>query len=562
MKNQLKENVYDIGGFLKKGNDKQKEVDPNQISLDFSYNSIDVNTGNSIDVRANNIINGILEDNISKEVKNEEQLCNNIESISNNNSKQIQQNFGEDEREIQREVTHYVVTTPTVNIAVTTEETEDYSHLFYSKVPQNIQGNVSIRIPKKVERVLTRYFPTSDLKQIHPDKEVAIELCLIFISNLTDTYFRINRIGFDSDDYQAQGWKNLSSKILRRQFSKLTPYNKIAEILIKGSPLKGPIIECDFLSIDGIKCYSYRLTEPYQCKGISTYNFKTDFVKNLQNDRVLKSVNNVIPNVISRSVLKLIEHVNVPSEEELMLVGKQLVKKGHTNKKGKILTLLGNRKKEDWEDKDVRVFLEDHIALFSYLTKDNFFLIPTPGSEKSGKRVVDSFTLMPRWCRKLLKIDNEPIAIIDFSCLHPNIAISEFKGNSRWLTHDSVALMSGIVRDEVKNEHLSFLNKEFWQMKESPLFKFYMDLEPKMMNNLLEDRRNSKYGYKQTSRTLLGKEVQIMTSVFEALEKENILAGYVYDAVFCKESDRFRVQEIMNRMVLEHSVYTTAKIED
>jgi hypothetical protein len=53
-----------------------------------------------------------------------------------------------------------------------------------------------------------------------------------------------------------------------------------------------------------------------------------------------------------------------------------------------------------------------------------------------------------------------------------------------------------------------------------------------------------------------------MTSVFEVLEKENILAGYVYDAVFCKESDKLRVQEIMNRAVLDHGVYTKAKIEE
>ncbi|MNR68821.1 hypothetical protein D3C85_1936260 [compost metagenome] len=51
-----------------------------------------------------------------------------------------------------------------------------------------------------------------------------------------------------------------------------------------------------------------------------------------------------------------------------------------------------------------------------------------------------------------------------------------------------------------------------------------------------------------------------MTECIKQLNSKGIYVGYVYDALFCKESDAKLVEGIMNKVVLEHRVYTTAKI--
>jgi hypothetical protein len=55
-------------------------------------------------------------------------------------------------------------------------------------------------------------------------------------------------------------------------------------------------------------------------------------------------------------------------------------------------------------------------------------------------------------------------------------------------------------------------------------------------------------------------EVQIMTEIISRLNKIGIYVIYVYDALCCKKSDSNKVQKIMNEVVLEFGVHTTASL--
>ena len=67
----------------------------------------------------------------------------------------------------------------------------------------------TIKIPSKVEYALRRHVSSKSLRQIHPDKAVAIELCILFISQLTSTYFNWK------DGSNPEGWKALKAAYLR-----------------------------------------------------------------------------------------------------------------------------------------------------------------------------------------------------------------------------------------------------------------------------------------------------------------------------------------------------------
>jgi hypothetical protein len=189
-------------------------------------------------------------------------------------------------------------------------------------------------------------------------------------------------------------------------------------------------------------------------------------------------------------------------------------------------------------------------------------MIPTPGGNKSGGRIVDSFTLMPSWIRNLIKINGKAIVDVDFATLHPNIAMSLYDGTIKYLTHQQVSDELGIDVLEVKVAHLSFFNKRWPDMESSKIFNYYEKNEALMLQNLRMEKDQSLYGHKVTSRNLFRKEVEIMTAVVEELNEMEIYVGYIYDALFCNENDRFKVKEVMNKTILEHGVFTTAKIED
>jgi len=456
-------------------------------------------------------------------------------------------------------LSHYFVSTSNVNYTVESSVSSEFNGKNTTPLPLFLNGYQFIKIPNKVDVDIRRYIGKRQLSKIHSNEDVAIELCLLFLSNLSDTYFRMLGIGFDLNESNQGGWKNLSSEKLRSQFNDKMTYKNIINVLFEGTS-KGPMIECDGKDAFGQKCFGYRLAERYRMKGVSKYEIKTDYVRKMQQQKSDKRLKDVLSNSICSSLIEMYPLSSLPNYTEMFEYGKVLAKGGYITKKEKLLTFMNKNGRNYWKNPDERSFLEDNMSIYSYLTEGGL-LIPSPGGDRSGGRVVDSFTLMPSWQRNMLKIEGEQIQTVDFSCLHPNLCISNYGGNKKYLTHDYVSTMTGIDKKLIKKDHLSFFNKKYEDMIKSPLWAYYFQHEPEMLGNIIREKGNGKFGHKETSRNLFKKEVNIMTDVYTVLREKGIPAGYVYDALFCKISDAQEVKRIMDEVAIHHGVFTTAKIE-
>ena len=422
----------------------------------------------------------------------------------------------------------------------------------YVKNPLLFRKQNLIHTPAKVEYSLRR-LSKKTLKNVHEDIEVAIELCLLFLSLLTSTYF--TWVNGENED----GWKSLKSDYLRELFKvELNTYKAIREVLEIGLK-SGNIIECDYESARGIKCYGHRLGENYLGKGVDKYELKTELVKELWKKKQERIYNQSVDNIICLNLIEFYPSLKLPTYEEVYSRSKALVKNGYTTKKGKQLKSFGKHSKTYFNDHTKYSFIEDGLKIYQYLTDDGLN-IPSVGSEYSGGRIVDSLTLMPSYIRNMITINGEPIIECDFICLHPNIAISIYGGKAEYLTHQRIAGELSIDLKEVKKEHLSFFNKHPKVMEKSPLYKYYMKNEPEMMISLINEKYRNKRKYKITSQIMFEKEVSIMTHVIQELSKEGIRVGYVYDALLCAPKDVLRVKEVMDDIVLMYGVKTTAKI--
>ena len=425
----------------------------------------------------------------------------------------------------------------------------------YATYPLFFQNSTTINIPQNIKRHIERKIPKSYLNKIDKNKKYAVEDCLLFISNLTSTLFSEDR------------WKPLSSKILAEQFKKgrdnTFNYKYVVEALKYNSDTTEAIIQTQKNKLgndtyqEGITCKSYSFTDTFYNNNLVKYTISNPDIIAKRNKFIYSQIAKATDNIIATNLLKLYPRIDLPTDSELKSEANRLIKKNHTTKKGKLLTKLNNHSKNYFKDTSQRSFVEENIKAFKFYT-DISYMIPTMGDSKSGGRVVDSFTLMPSWIRKLVKIDGEPIIEVDFKALHPNIAISIYGGSKKFLTHQLVAAESGIALNDVKIQHLSFFNKSVWAMKESALYSYYCESDSTMILKIEQEKRNSEFKHRITSMRMFAKEVEIMTECVRRLNGIGIYVGYVYDALFCKESEREIVKKIMNEVVVELRVYTIA----
>lgn len=421
---------------------------------------------------------------------------------------------------------------------------------FHIDLPLFFNSGNKIRIPKTIENAV-KHLPTKLLKEIHSERVVAVEMCLLFTIQLSSKYF-----GF-IDGSTTTGWKSLSSKFLREFFSyHPTAYKHIINALAIGSE-KDPIIEVNENGKIGIKCNDYRFGKACRSKKLVQYELKTQPALKLLNKHHSMLYNEARKNPICNNLIQIYPYISLPTEEEIKAEAKRLVKLNYS-KKGKELTFLNKHPKSYFKNPEKRSFVEDALEIFEYLTK-NGLMIPRKGSEKSGGRVVDAFSRMPAWIRNLVKVNGESLDVWDLSCLHPNIAMSLYGGSKEFLTHGVLAEESGIPEDIVKIEHLSFFNKHPKEMEESPLFEYYTRSEAEMMKNIINEKYRSRYQHRITSRRMFKKEVEIMTDVITQLNKEGIKVLYIYDALGCLPNHSERVKQLLDETALKHGVKTRAK---
>jgi hypothetical protein len=491
------------------------------------------------DIPSTNVIN-----NVSNNLINNQSLSNNSNYSSTNNQP----------------------SSSIINVVSTIRALDTNKNIVYKyknkELLKNIDINNNVDFPlfiKKKDFILVpskaisavKYISETKLKAIHQDLDVAKELCLIFISLLTSTYFEI----LEGSD----GWKPLHSSHLRDLFKGVADYKKVREAL--EYPLRNNVlIECDHHYIINEKCFFYKIGNSYVKKGIVSYQLKTEIAKQVYSNYQLIQLVLSNQNIICKNLFEFYKNIELPTIEMANQEAKRLVKKKFRTKKGKLLRFRNKHIDSYFRDAENLAFVEDHIKLFGYLT-ENGLIRPQVTEANNGCRVVDSFTLMPSWIRKMVKFKGSQLVEVDYSCLHPNIAMSLYGGKMEYITHQQISEESGLDIVEVKLEHLSFFNKEFWQMKESQLWNYYKEKEPEMINRIVGEKladKNNKH--KITSMRLLKKEVEIMTSVIEKLNSEGIYVGYVYDALLSSPEYAGRVKEVMDSIILEQGVKSLAKI--
>lgn len=426
---------------------------------------------------------------------------------------------------------------------------------FHTQIPLFFINKRIIKVPSKIPYAITRHTPKPLLRAIHPNTEVAIDMCLIFLTQLNSTYFAMR------EDSTHEGWKALRAEYLRELLS-FDPkaYKRITEAL--EYPLKnGAILECDHKKVVGEKCFHYRIGATYINKGIKEYEVKTTEAMNVLNRHYFRILSEANQNPICKNLIRMYADIVLPTKKQILNEAKRLVKEEYKTKKGKRLVFLNKHSRSSFKNPEQLSFVEDGIEIFDYLT-NNGLMIPSVGDEKSGGRVVDSFTLMPSWIRRLVKFNNKKFHECDYSALHPNIAISLYGGVTKHLKHGDLVNELGLDMTSVKVEHLSFFNKAVYQMRESALYKYYESNEPMMLQNIVDEKYSSIYKHRITSRRMFAKEVEIMTEVVKRLNSEGIYVLYVYDALLCVPKNTRRVLEVMDEVALKHEVYTTAKFSN
>lgn len=418
-----------------------------------------------------------------------------------------------------------------------------------------------IMIPATVETLLRRNLSAVYLKKIHrgentkTNKNVAVELCLLFLSQLESANRNI------INGSEPEGWKSLRAEYLRQllyinQQTYMSVRDALTEFHYKSC---GPILEKAYYRI-GTYSYRYRLTDNFRNKKYKAYTLQTDVVKKLFKksfERKLKKAQN---NIICANLIEFYKIVKLPTKIEINTEANQLISDVYTDKKGRRLMWRNKRSKERLANISNVCYVEDAIEVFENLTF-NGLMIPKPGNAKSGGRVVDSFTLMPSWIRRLIKINGKSISEADYCCLHPNLAIMLYGGNSIHLTHEKLAVDIGIDKKFVKTEHLSFFNKKVSQMEKSSLWLYYKKYEPDMLKSIISEKMDSQFKHKITSRRLFAKEVEIMTEVIRRLNEEGIFVGYIYDALFFEPENSEKIVSIMNDVAYDFKVFTIAKPE-
>lgn len=441
-----------------------------------------------------------------------------------------------------------------INKWISEEKATFKANVNHTKIPLFFEHNYTIKIPSKVDRLLRRNTPISLLKKIDSDKDVAIELCLLMLTKLNSTHFEI------LDDQNSEGWKALKAEYLRDFVGHGSIYKEI-RIALEYSHDTGAIIECDYKSKKNLKAYNYRMGKAYINKGLVKYQLKTSKAKVLLDKSFMRAYKIAIDNPICKNLITAYSKITLPTKDEIIEEAKILIKNKYKTKKGKTLKFLGKHPKSYYKNVTKTSFVEESIEIFKYLT-DNGLMIPLAGSEKSGGRIVDSFALMPSWIRSLVKIDGVYFTECDYSCLHPNIAISIYGGTASFLIHQNVADNLKLDLSTVKKEHLSFFNKEIWQMEKSPVYDYYEQNEKRMLDSIITEKYKNIHRHRATSMKMFKKEVDIMTDVIQQLNKKNINVIYVYDALLCHPRDVQIVKEIMDSTTLKHNVKTTAKITD
>lgn len=415
--------------------------------------------------------------------------------------------------------------------------------------------NNIIYIPKGVKKIIKNKISFILARKNKIDKQLAIEVVYIFLNQLIDTYFTFKNEGENNG-------KKLMSKYLQNTFQGICSYKEISELL-----LNNDIIYIDNSYIPNERSKTYFIKNQYlkNIEKIELFHQKSkDILAKKQNNQLNQNINNpIISNLI-----EVYKKIQLPTETEIHNEAKRIISEGKPNKKNQILKYKLRNESRDKNTSKSFTYVEDAVFRYNYLFNDELW-VPTVGGEYSGGRVTDRLNLINSWIRRLFRIDNEKIIELDFKSFHPCIA-STLYGSGNKITHEMIADYYNESPSIIKKEHLSFFNvpvnnctinkKKYIGMKNFKIYKWYEENEPEMLMNIINAKNSGSYknGFKNTTKCIFKKEVQIMTEIISELNnKHGIYCIYVYDALYVKESVVDTVRNVMNQIVLKHGVNTS-----
>lgn len=406
-----------------------------------------------------------------------------------------------------------------------------------------------IFVPNKTRIQVTKYSEKELLLAIDTDIDVAIEICLVFLTMLVPMFnYKIE----DLNDFKI----NLNSEILEREFGH--NYKRIIDCLKNNFNKDSiPLLQCDEEFQRGVKSKTYWVSEPYQNIGCECVELKTTRAREIMLNKRMAALKYALSG-ISLEQLKQYDRYQLPTMEEIVEEAKRI----HSEKtfiKGKRCIFLNGQRKTHPRfasiiEQGIEIrWLDEDIELFQILTQPGYIMPST--TENAAGRSCDSFTLMPGWIRKLIKINGNKLVEVDLRCLHPNIICKLYGSHMKYITHEQIAEEVGTVKQEVKTKHLSYFNKKAMYMQSGILWNYYGKHDMGMMYRIFDDK--NKYGHKHTSRMLFREESNVMLQAIQEFDKPFI---YIYDCLMVEPEHAEEIVSILNATLIKNDIHTTAEI--
>jgi hypothetical protein len=339
-----------------------------------------------------------------------------------------------------------------------------------------------IMIPRSSKRIVDR-MSKKKLKTIHRDSKIAKEKILIFLSEFYQAHLMFLK---DKLEYETV---DIHSDVIKKIFG--TRKYKIAlELMYNCGLLVKP--ENKSYKVGGFST-PYLLDNDMIYKPFVKYLIMSEALRKKHLKLAAAQIRLVMSNPIARSSVHTSVNITYPTTAELRVHANKLIDDGWSNK-GKKLAFEKDRKKNDKHIQELIAqgiskeklpkyyYVEKGVSLYNSLV-ENRLMLPKIGGYKSGGRVTTAFTLMPKWIRMALKIDNSSIVGVDFSALHPNIALAKW-GDGTTITHAKVAEYLRIPIHTAKIEHLKFFNTTVSGMEKMKIHTYYKEKQPEMLEKI------------------------------------------------------------------------------
>ena len=408
-----------------------------------------------------------------------------------------------------------------------------------------VKPNEIIIVSGLLKQLDTIFKNKKNYSDISINKNFALDKVCIFISLI-----------LPNTDYN-NGVKSVQAKKIKKEVG--NNYTKIIKLLKDNN-----IIEVDNSYQAESFSRTYKLADKFDTNKRVTYIIKSERIIKERSIIIFDKLKALESNPIARNELEFYKHVEIPTNAQANARGKELSRQGATTNKGKLITYDVGRNKNSFDNHENRSFVSDALKNLKRI-RENGLEIPIVSTGTGGGRVTTSLTRLNSWVRDMLTVNSEPLVSLDFKSLHPAIAQKLYKGSNVFVDHSEIAKFLGTDRTTAKIQHLKFFNLDYNSFESSKIYNFYKEREPKMIAELLEEKRiqpmitknGKKKRYPVTSEKLFNAESDLMGEIISILNNEfGVYGCYVYDCLMIQADDVEKAKEIMELGLKNNNINT------